>query len=342
MDFSKVLILWYKKAKRDLPWRKTRDPYQIWLSEVILQQTRVTQGLPYYLKFIKKFPTVHHLAKATEEEVMKAWQGLGYYSRARNLHFTAKYISKKLGGMFPSDYEKLKNLKGIGEYTAAAIASFAFNLPYPVVDGNVFRALSRIFGITVPIDSGQAKKIYRQKAAELMDKKNPGLFNQAIMEFGALQCVSKNPQCSECPLKKMCKAYSKNMVSKLPLKSKKAKTRKRYFNYLVICKNGKILVRKRIESDIWKNLYDFPLIETKHKIRQQDIVKHSCLGTLTVVSASPVYKHVLSHQVIFAKFWHVRMDKNSVPRGCFYVHKNKIAALPFPKLIERYLAGILT
>lgn len=337
MNFSKALVLWYKKAKRDLPWRNTKDPYRIWLSEIILQQTRVSQGLPYYLAFVKRFPTVHHLARATEDEVMKTWQGLGYYSRARNLHFTAKYISKELQGAFPSEYEKLKELKGIGDYTAAAIVSFAFNLPHPVVDGNVFRVLSRIFGIKVPIDTIRAKKIYREKAVELMDMKSPGIFNQAIMEFGALQCVPQNPKCSECCFKRICIAYSKNLVSELPVKSKKAKIRKRYFNYLVVRKNGLTLVRKRMENDIWKNLYDFPLIETKRNINQQELVKLSRLGNLKVESASSVYKHVLSHQVIFAKFWHVRTGRISMPAGCLYVNKDQATALPFPRLIERYM-----
>ena len=217
-----------------MPWRKTSDPYKIWLSEIILQQTRVAQGLPYYETFAKKFPTVHHLAKENEKVVMKTWQGLGYYSRARNLHYTAKFISKNLKGKFPNEFEEIKKLKGIGDYTASALASFAFNKPHAVVDGNVFRVLSRVFGIKTPIDSSKGKKIFTEKAKSLLDKKNPGTFNQAIMEFGALQCVPQNPDCNNCPLKKNCKAFEKNLVEVLPIKSKKIKTRNRYFNYLIV------------------------------------------------------------------------------------------------------------
>jgi A/G-specific adenine glycosylase len=228
MNFSKTIIRWYNKNKRDLPWRHTKDPYKIWLSEIILQQTRVQQGLPYYETFVKKFPTVHHLAKANEDVVMKTWQGLGYYSRARNLHYSAKFISKNLKGKFPNNFEEIKKLKGIGDYTAGAIASFAFNKPYPVVDGNVFRVLSRYFGIKTPIDSAKGKNEFVEKATLLLDKKNPGTFNQAIMEFGAMKCVPQNPDCGKCPLKNGCEALANDTVSALPFKSKKNKIRTRY------------------------------------------------------------------------------------------------------------------
>ncbi|MFB0925151.1 MAG: A/G-specific adenine glycosylase, partial [Vicingaceae bacterium] len=233
MGFSEKLIVWYNEHKRDLPWRKTTDPYQIWLSEIILQQTRVNQGLDYFNKFIKKHPDIHSLAQSSEKDVLNLWQGLGYYSRARNLHFTAKYISNELNGEFPTEYKDILNLKGVGEYTAAAIASFAYKEAYPVVDGNVYRVLSRMFGIENPIDSTEGKKVFKQLATELIDTKNPDTYNQAIMEFGALQCTPKKPNCEDCPYLLECFAYKNGLITELPKKEKKIKQRNRYFNYLV-------------------------------------------------------------------------------------------------------------
>jgi A/G-specific adenine glycosylase len=327
MDFSQKIIPWYNKNKRDLPWRHTKDPYKIWLSEIIMQQTRVQQGLPYYIKFAKKFPTVHHLAKASEEVVMKAWQGLGYYSRARNLHHTAKFISKELKGKFPVEFEAIKKLKGVGEYTASAIASFAFDKPYAVVDGNVFRVLSRYLGIETPIDSSQGKKLFTEKATVLLDKKDPGTFNQAIMEFGAMQCVPQNPDCKKCPLNKSCKAFAQNLVERLPVKSQKTKIRTRYFNYLVIRKNNLTLIKKRIGNDIWKNMYDFPIIETKKEMKK--------LRNLEAVSVTKSLKHILSHQVIFAKFWELNKTAHKKYTG-IYVSENQLSKYPFPRLMEIY------
>ncbi len=324
MDFSQTVIRWYNKNKRDLPWRHTKDPYKIWLSEIIMQQTRVRQGLPYYNTFAQKFPTVHALAKAKEDVVMKTWQGLGYYSRARNLHHTAKFISKDLNGKFPNEFEEIKKLKGIGEYTASAIASFAFDKPHAVVDGNVFRVLSRYLGIKIPIDSTEGKKVFTQKANLLLDKKDPGTFNQAIMEFGALQCVPQNPDCGICPLKKTCKAFAKDLVAKLPVKSQKTKVRTRYFNYFVVRKNNKTLIRKRTENDIWKNMYDFPLLETKKEMKK--------LNATRVLSVSKSFKHVLSHQIIFARFWEVEGGNH---KGT-YIHDNQLNRYAFPRLIELY------
>ena len=232
--FSEKIIAWYDQNKRDLPWRNTKDAYLIWLSEIILQQTRVDQGMDYYLKFAKEFPTVKHLAKADNEKVMKLWQGLGYYSRARNLHTTAKIISEKYHGKFPDEYSDILSLKGVGNYTAAAIASFAFNKPYAVVDGNVYRVLARVFGIESPIDSTQGKKEFETLATELLDRKKPASHNQAIMELGALQCKPVNPDCSICALNTMCFAYSKKRINELPVKAKKTKVRNRYFNYIVL------------------------------------------------------------------------------------------------------------
>ena len=333
MNFSKTLILWYEKNKRELPWRNTKNPYRIWLSEIILQQTRVAQGLPYYNTFVRKFPTVLHLAKAKEDVVMKTWQGLGYYSRARNLHHAAKYICKELKGKFPSEFEEIKKLKGVGDYTAGAIASFAFNKPHPVVDGNVFRVLSRYFGIKTPIDSTEAKKIFTAKAKMLLDKKDPGTFNQAIMEFGAMQCVPQNPDCGKCPFKKACKAYEKNLVDILPAKSRKTKIKNRYFNYLIFRKDGKILIRKRTENDIWKNLYDFPMIETKKEIKNGKIEGWGD-GSLKCVES---LKQVLTHQIIFAQFWETDLTIYKEQPNMAYISEKQLNKFAFPRLIERYL-----
>lgn len=327
-NFSHTIIRWYHKNKRDLPWRHTTDPYKIWLSEIILQQTRVQQGLPYYETFAKRFPTVHHLAKAKEEVVMRTWQGLGYYSRARNLHHTARFISKELKGAFPREYEEIKNLKGIGEYTAAAIASFAFNKPHAVVDGNVFRVLSRYFGIHTPVDSTEGKKQFTHRANLLIDQKDPGTFNQAIMEFGAMQCVPQNPDCTKCPLRKDCKALAKNEVGSLPVKSQKVKVKTRFFNYFVIRKNHKTLLRKRTGNDIWRNLYDFPMTETKREMKKWKGKKAICS-----------FKHILSHQVIYARFWEgsgrgPKMDNGS--EKLIYVPDNQLNKFPLPRLIQQY------
>lgn len=347
MVFSQTIIRWYNKNKRDLPWRHTKDPYKIWLSEVILQQTRVNQSLPYYNSFVKKFPNIHLLAKSKEDRVMKTWQGLGYYSRARNLHFTAKFISEKLKGKFPDEFEEIRKLKGIGDYTAGAIASCAFNKPHPVVDGNVFRVLSRYFVIKTPIDTTKGKKEFIRKAEILLDKKNPGLFNQAVMEFGALQCVPQNPDCGKCPLKKDCKAYSKNLVAVLPVKSKKPKIRTRYFNYLVLRDKGKILIRKRTENDIWKNLYDFPMLETTHPVSRFPITLHSVIPSQRKIKVMKSWndgiktcrvslKHILSHQVIFAKFWEADGFRFPKTQYATYIAGNQRNKFAFPRLIERY------
>ncbi|HET7818266.1 MAG TPA: A/G-specific adenine glycosylase [Bacteroidia bacterium] len=343
MDFSTILIKWYNINKRDLPFRRTRDPYKIWLSEIILQQTRVSQGLPYYEKFVELFPTIHHLAKAKEDVVMKAWQGLGYYSRARNLHSTAQHISKVLKGKFPETFEGIKQLKGIGDYTAGAIVSLAFNKPYVVVDGNVFRVLSRYFGIRTPIDSHKGKSEYKEKAESLLDRDKPGDFNQAVMEFGALQCVPVNPDCTICPLKNSCVAYSNDIIHILPVKSKKVKTRIRHFNYLVFRNKGKVLLKKRTEKDIWKNLYDFPLIETEQEINQilQYVKKNTSIKLMsnTEVSVSKMYKHILSHQIIYARFWKLNSfdDKKYISKNkIIHVDEKQLDKYAFPRLIEQY------
>ena len=339
MGFSSVIIKWYIKNKRQLPWRMTKDPYKIWLSEIILQQTRVNQGLPYYEKFVQKFPSVHHLAMSNENVVMKTWQGLGYYSRARNLHFSAKFISRNLNGTFPETYEAIRRLKGVGDYTAAAISSIAFDLPYPVVDGNVYRVLARYFGITSPTDTSHGKKIFMQKAKMLLGRNNPGAFNQAVMEFGALQCVPANPDCDKCPLKKNCKALAGNRIDTLPVKSKKTTVRARYFNYLVFKKNNKILVKRRTGNDIWKNLYDFPLIESKHNISEKKLKMYLSTQSISIKNPLITAKHLLSHQIIHAKFWQAQsIAKNAeslFPHSKF-VSPAKLASLALPKLIDAF------
>lgn len=349
MNFSKQLIEWYKQNKRDLPWRNTKNPYKIWLSEIILQQTRVNQGWSYYTKFINQFPTIIDLANATEEEVLKLWQGLGYYSRARNLHFTAKHIAFNLNGFFPTDYNEILKLKGVGEYTAAAISSFAYNQPFPVVDGNVFRVLTRIFGIETPIDSNEGKKAIYSLAHELIDSKRPLLFNQAIMEFGALQCIPKSPSCKSCIFNQNCYASINNMVTLFPIKQNKIKQRFRYFNYLVfISERNSTLLHKRIENDIWKNLYDFPLVETDKPIENiETLILHSDFHTfkkqlqaLFFIKKSSPIKHVLSHQKIIATFWIVHTsDISKIKKDYTEINLDDIEIYPVPVLIENYIAS---
>jgi A/G-specific adenine glycosylase len=257
--FANTLINWYETNKRDLPWRNTTDPYKIWISEIILQQTRVNQGLPYYRKFISNFPKVEDLANASEEKVLKLWQGLGYYSRARNMHQSAKYILNELNGVFPTSYIEIKKLKGVGEYTAAAISSFCFKEKKAVLDGNVYRLLSRFFGIETPIDSNKAKKEFTDLLKHLISSEKPDVFNQSIMEFGALQCTPKKPNCSICTWKNKCVAFATDKTHILPIKSKKIKKRIRYFNYIVYKQQQNYFIQKRTSKDIWKNMYEFPL-----------------------------------------------------------------------------------
>jgi A/G-specific adenine glycosylase len=344
--FSPTIISWYQLNKRDLPWRNTSDPYLIWLSEIILQQTRVDQGMAYYLKFASKFPTIKHLAKADNEKVMKLWQGLGYYSRARNLHASAKMVATDHKGKFPEEYSEIRKLKGVGEYTSAAIASFAFNKPYAVVDGNVYRVLSRIFGIEIPVDSTQGKKDFQELATELLDKRNPGIHNQAIMEFGALQCKPVNPDCSVCPLMNSCYAFAKKKIAELPVKEKKTKVRNRYFNYIILTNNGTTIINKRTAKDIWTGLYDFPIIETKMELTESKILSSEEWKRIfgkhkySVRSVSANYKHVLSHQHIFARFWEVECNVelkkiNSV--SSIVIKQKDLAKYAVPRLIEIYL-----
>ena len=313
MNFSKTLTTWYLENKRDLPWRNTTNPYHIWLSEIMLQQTRVAQGLPYYMAFTKEFPAVFDLAKANEEKVLKLWQGLGYYSRARNLHATAKHIAEDLNGIFPPDYKSLLQLKGVGEYTAAAIASFCYNEVVPVVDGNVFRVLSRYYNVETDIASANAKKEFTLLGQEVISKENPALFNQAIMEFGALQCVPKNPNCEICPLNTSCAALSLKKVSELPIKGKKLKIKNRFLNYLYIVDNkNKTTINQRTAKGIWHNLYEFPLVETE--ILETDEVVLSLIRnefkdiTDIILMETETITHKLSHQHLHIKFWKIKRN----------------------------------
>lgn len=341
-EIASALINWYEKNKRDLPWRNTNDPYLIWLSEIILQQTRVDQGMSYYLRFAAKYPDIKKLAAASEDEVMKLWQGLGYYSRARNLHHTAKAISSNYKGQFPKNYHEIRQLKGIGDYTAAAIASFAFNKPHAVVDGNVYRVLSRIFGIKTPINNGKGKKQFYDLANSLIDPKRPALFNQAIMEFGALHCKPATPGCHNCIFNHNCFAFEKKQVNRLPVKEKKNNIQHRYFYYLVIRNQEKLLLKKREAKDIWQNLYEFPLVETPKKISEKQLMGSKEWKKLTnnkkhlIRSISAEYKHVLSHRMIHARFFEI-MQQMPKAKGYQLASISKIHDYPVSQLINKYL-----
>lgn len=309
MDFTRQLLLWYQKNKRDLPWRNTTNPYYIWLSEIILQQTRIEQGLPYYLSFTENFPTLKDLATANEDDVLKLWQGLGYYSRARNLHFTAKTIYFDLNNTFPNNYNNIIKLKGIGPYTAAAIASFAYKEPVAVVDGNVFRVLSRFFGIHDDIAIGKNRTVFQNLANELISKKHPDLFNHAIMDFGATVCVPANPKCGQCILNQNCYAFLKNEVNQLPVKNKKITIKNRFFNYLILKKDDKIVLQQRTDKDIWQQLYELPLVETLQD-NEEDLFEYlsALFPESTIKKITPnAIKHKLSHQQLHISFYKIQV-----------------------------------
>ncbi|MBI9040320.1 A/G-specific adenine glycosylase [Lutibacter sp.] len=340
MKFSNTLVQWYLQNKRDLPWRKTNDPYIIWLSEIILQQTRVDQGMAYFLKFMEHFPTVFHLAKASEEEVLKLWQGLGYYSRARNLHFSAKSIVNDFGGDFPATYNGILKLKGVGDYTASAIASICYNEPTAVVDGNVYRVLARYFGINTPINSTKGIKEFKLLAQKLLNTSISGTHNQAVMEFGARMCKPQNPDCEVCPLNSSCISLAKNLIKALPVKEKKLKVKNRYFNYLVVqSSDNKTIIEKRTQG-IWVNLYQFPLLESKQEIAINQLIEHNkfneLFGELNVsvkLFNQTMVVHKLSHQHIFTKFWII-----SVPSSVkFSFNWDEIERFPVPILIDNFL-----
>jgi len=340
LDFHLLITDWYRPNKRNLPWRNTNNPYFIWLSEVILQQTRVDQGKSYFEKFQKNYPTVKDLAQASEQNVLNDWQGLGYYSRARNLKASAMYVQNELNGEFPSTFEELKKLKGVGPYTAAAIASFAFGEKVAVVDGNVYRVLSRIFDIETPIDSSEGIKEFQKLADSLIPEKNPGEYNQAIMEFGALHCTPTNPDCGDCPFDLKCGALKNNTIATRPVKKTKIKVRKRYFNYAIFENPKEIVVLKREKKDIWQHLYEFPLFESDNRLSDSEIIDfYETNYKLKPQKISVEYKHILSHQHLFARFIHFSEIPPSL--HALKIQKSELESHPLPRLIDRYLENSL-
>ncbi|TAF35861.1 MAG: A/G-specific adenine glycosylase [Cytophagales bacterium] len=356
-DFSFALIGWYEQHKRSLPWRNIQNPYQIWLSEIILQQTRVSQGLPYYLRFVEAFPTVADMAKAEEKDVLRLWQGLGYYSRARNMHQSSKMVMDKFGGEFPDNYKEILTLKGVGSYTAAAIASFAFNEAVAVVDGNVFRVLARIFGIEEDIASGKGQKIFQELANELLPKNQSAVYNQAIMEFGAMHCKPATPDCLTCIFKDNCFAFAHKKQNVLPIKIKKLKIKYRNFTYLVFSHQQKIMMKMRGEGDIWQGLYDFVMLEDlegtqinealKDKLQDTSLlamqIGREILPKLKVRGVSQTYKHVLTHQQITAQFIYLQVDSIELAEQILAENNlalyspTEVGELPKPILIVNYL-----
>jgi len=342
--FSSNLLRWNtEKNDRKMPWKGEKDPYKIWLSEIILQQTRVEQGLAYYNRFINQFPTVQALAAANETIVFKLWEGLGYYTRCKNLIATAKIITNDFGGNFPATYDGIIALKGIGPYTAAAIASFAFNLPHAVVDGNVYRVLSRFFGIETPIDSLEGKKQYALLANELLPVKTPGIYNQALMDFGAVVCKPQLPLCSNCALSKECKALLGNKVKLLPVKEKFIVKKTRWFNYVILEYKGGVYVRKRGPNDIWENLYEFVLFESEAATPLEEIIAGNTIKRmlgkqqLTATSISDIYKQPLTHQTICGQFITIQLTTKPSITGYQIIDKTELLNLPFPKFINNYL-----
>ncbi|HBG56833.1 A/G-specific adenine glycosylase [Proteiniphilum sp. UBA1028] len=348
-DITATLLSWYSEHKRELPWRETADPYLIWVSEVILQQTRIAQGTSYYLRFVNRFPNVQMLAEAEEEEVLKLWQGLGYYTRARNLHVAAKQIMSRFNGIFPANYSDILSLKGVGKYTAAAISSIAFHAPYAVVDGNVFRVIARLFAVEVPIDNKEGQRIISEIAQSLIHTGQPGTYNQAIMDFGSLVCTPARPKCAECPLQAVCVAYETKKVSYFPVIRPKPPVRNRYFNYLHIIQGGKTFIQKRNNTDIWKNLYEFPLIETPDSVDlfqlfQTSDFRHLFPEIITLsIDHRFTLKHQLSHQAIHSKFYRVEIAEETVftpPERLICIDEKELSGYPVSRLTEKYMETI--
>ena len=349
--FATNITSWYRANKRELPWRDTQDPYKIWLSEIILQQTRVKQGLPYYERFLAAYPDVFALSRASESEVLRLWQGLGYYSRARNLHACAREIAEKHNGQFPQNYAGLLKLKGVGAYTAAAIASFAYNETIAVVDGNVYRVLSRVFGVKEDISSSGGQKTFSKLAQELVPDGMAGEYNQAIMEFGALQCTPQRPACLLCPLSSMCYAYQHNEQKSLPVKIKKVKVKKRYFSYIVIRSGEHIFMKLRSQKDIWKGLYDFYLLETRQAVEDvqalDDLLLKKVLETSPTVEMSGIYRHQLTHQQLFVRFFIIDVRNTSLADSLIEGSQlqaysvEEVKNLPKPILIDNYLSEVI-
>lgn len=344
MNITNYLTHWYKTNKRDLPWRNTQNPYHIWISEILLQQTRVNQGIEYYKRIIQTFPDVNTLANSDIDSLLKIWQGLGYYSRARNMHKAAKILINQYNSIFPGTFDELKKLPGIGDYTAAAIASFAFNEPVPVVDGNVYRFLARLFGIYTPIDSNKGKKEFYNKSASILSKTNPGLHNQSIMEFGAIQCTPGKPDCSLCVFSSTCYAHAHVVINQLPVKTKKKQSKKRYFHYIFIHSNDFILIEQRDKKDIWNSLYQLPLIETTSQSSLEKLIQLNewneiLQGHTAKISAkAKEYTHVLTHQKIFARFYFLKMEDTVIKKLTNFkiISKKEINKFAVPRLIDRF------
>lgn len=349
-EFTRRLTRWHREQNtRQMPWKGEKDPYKIWLSEIILQQTRVEQGLAYYSNFITAFPDIHQLAGAKDERVFKLWEGLGYYTRCRNLLFTARYIAGELNGKFPSSYDAIRELKGVGPYTAAAISSFAFNLPYAVVDGNVFRVLARFFGLSIPTDSTEGKKQFTTLAGELLDHKEPGLYNQAIMDFGAVVCKPAAPLCTSCVFNKFCTAYLEGSVNELPVKEKKISVKKRWFYYLVIEYKGMVAIRRRTQKDIWQDLYEFPLIESPGSLKKEEILQQLAKWQwlkgkkYELAGVSPLFKQQLSHQLIAGQFVQLNMKQSPIGKDAGissdwqWIKKAELKRYAWPRFINQYL-----
>jgi len=343
--FSKTLLQWNDtENNRQMPWKGESDPYKIWISEIILQQTRVQQGMDYYNRFINTFPDTQSLATASEKKIYKLWEGLGYYSRCKNLIATAKFIHRELAGEFPKKYEDILALKGIGSYTASAIASFAYNQPFAVLDGNVFRVLSRFFGEEIPINTSEGKKFYGALAQSLLNKKQPGKYNQALMDFGAVICKPAAPLCSQCPFKKKCVAFLTNKVSDLPVNTKSIRIKERFFNYLVVEFENQVYVHKRKAKDIWQNLYEFILIETKKPLDEksiavnEEIIKILNQRDFKVKCISRKKNQKLTHQTISGQFVHLEIKQPLRNKEYFPVNQKQLKSLPFPKFIASYLA----
>lgn len=345
-QFRRRLLAWLDDHDRELPWKGEPDPYLIWLSEIILQQTRVDQGLPYFLRFKETFPTVFELAAATEDQVFKLWEGLGYYARARNLHATAKRIVSDFGGRFPDNYADILSLKGVGPYTAAAIASFGFQLPHAVVDGNVYRVLARIWGIDTPIDSSPGKRQFQELADELLDPSKPGRYNQAIMDFGAIWCTPANPQCRDCPFEQECQAKQTNRITDLPVKKKKIQKKDRYFHYLDFDYEALTWLSQRSARDIWQGLYEFPMVEGPRlwteweqvlkQVAMLDWLGHS---SYEVIQKSPPFRQTLSHQHIHAIFWKIQLSQPSpvLNKEFVQIERKNLPKFAVPKIVDWYL-----
>ena len=350
--FTQKLLNWYAENGRQLPWRATDNPYYIWLSEIILQQTRIEQGRTYYERFQHEYPTLRHLADAPEEQVLKTWQGLGYYSRARNLHAAARYIAYELGGRFPDTYEGILSLKGVGRYTAAAIASFAFRLPYPVIDGNVYRFISRLYGIYTPIGTDAAYRQFEELLKRHIDGQRPDLFNQALMDFGSIYCKPSGCNCEECIFRTECVAYREGKVALLPVKQQKVKIRQRYFYYLDVCwkenDTRMLLLHRRDSRDIWQGLYELPLYETAEAL-PNDVLRHHLMDILVqwfgvpplTMEVGPSFKHQLTHRTISALFIQAKYSSRPtiIPPKYTPMSVAEAEKLPIPRLTDKYLTS---